>query len=718
MRLRACALASAAIVPIILGAPALAQDTPDTASSSSAQAEATAATEEGYGLEEITVTAQRRSERLQDVPIAVTALTSGALDNQGITSVEDLQLAVPGLVFSTSLNSALPYLRGVGSPDSSAGAESSIATYVDGIYYPALPGTIFSLDNIERIEVLKGPQGTLFGRNATGGLVQVITKDPPSELSGRVKLGYANYDTVEGSVYIGTGIAPNLAVDFAAFVSEQGDAWGYNPVVGQPAFDTDEVQLRSKLVFDDGSTSAKLSLDYSHRSADGGGTLTFLEGARGRGGVTSIGPYNPQGTQPQDGFVEQYGAALSLQHDFGSVRVTSLTGGRRVKSFLSGDQDSVPALFVSFATRQYDHNVTQELQLASSAPGPLQWITGLFYMNREAGTNPSFVVNTRSVTGFQRTRSLGVFGEGSYEFLPQTKLTLGARYSNDRQSVDVTLTPFVGTPFRQNEAVTYEKVTFRAVVDTKPSDDLLLYASFNRGFKAGLFNIGTPSAINRPVRPEVLDAVEAGFKWDIGGRARLNVSAFRYYYSDIQLQQVTDVATLVLNAAKARMTGIEFETMYSPVPGLSLSAGGVYMPEAKYLLFPNAPFSVNAPAGGNIVTRADASGNRLIRAPKLTLNLAAGYETDIGDDTLAFNVSYSHNSGFPWEPDNRLRQKSYDIFNANVSYTLNGPQVTLRGWVKNLTDQLYYVQVSESAFGDRGRPAAPRTYGISIEKKF
>ena len=231
------------------------------------------------GIADVIVTAQRRSERLQSVPVAVTALTAQALDRAGIAQTSDLQVVTPGLVYSTAISVPTPFIRGVGSRDNTAANESGVATYLDGIYYAGMPAGLLALPNIERIEVLKGPQGTLFGRNANGGLIQIITRDPPRELSGTVKLSYANYDTITASGYLGGPVTETLRADLSVYYTDQRDGWGRNLVSGVQINLAKDIALRGKALWEPAvGTRVVLAADYDHRRSDIGSAVNILAG--------------------------------------------------------------------------------------------------------------------------------------------------------------------------------------------------------------------------------------------------------------------------------------------------------------------------------------------------------------------------------------------------------------------------------------------------------
>jgi iron complex outermembrane recepter protein len=218
-------------------------------------------------LNEIVVTSQRRSENLQTIPLSVTAATATELLNEGVTDTAALSQAMPGLSYTLGGNAATPFIRGVGTTVNSVGNEASVATYVDGVYISSINAQLFEFNDIDRIEVLKGPQGTLFGRNATGGMIQVITEDPSFTPSADIHVGYGNYDTTSGSFYGTTGLGENVAIDFAVYGKNQADGWGTDLVTGQPTFTRHDFGARSKLLWipADG-TRILIAADYNRSS--------------------------------------------------------------------------------------------------------------------------------------------------------------------------------------------------------------------------------------------------------------------------------------------------------------------------------------------------------------------------------------------------------------------------------------------------------------------
>ena len=255
---------------------------------------------QAVGLEEVVVTAQRRSENLQQVPIAVATVTANDIQRAGVNSTDTLRQVTPGVMFTTQQRSAQVFIRGVGSQGTGAGDEAAVPIYIDGVYYPSAWGNMFSFNNIDRVEVLKGPQGTLFGRNATGGLVHIITRDPTSEFGVEGSVNYGNFDTKEGSLYV-TGGGENIATDFDGYYVHQGKGWGKDLINGGDVNRKREWSLRSKTVWrptdDDKLTFA---IDYSWNTSDIGLIRTPLPGVPAIGGFLNPGTiYDGTGDIPK-----------------------------------------------------------------------------------------------------------------------------------------------------------------------------------------------------------------------------------------------------------------------------------------------------------------------------------------------------------------------------------------------------------------------------------
>lgn len=684
------------------------------------------------GLEEIVVTAQRRSQRQQDVPIAITTLSSRQLDSAGVLKTDALVQITPGLVVNREIFGGVPYIRGVGSNAASPASESPVATYIDGVYYSSVVGNVFSFNNIRQVEVLKGPQGTLFGRNATGGLISVTTRDPSSQTSVEGSLGYGDYNTIQGNFYA-TGGSDRLAADLAVYGTDQMRGFGKNSVTGADVNRDREIAVRGKLRWASGSADrVTLSGDWSRDRTDTGVVLGVVPGGILLDGSRYGGhPQDARANYPDAVKIDSGGASLRYEHDFGSAHFSSISAYRKLEAHLALDQDGTPFPFFNVDVTQRSHTFQQELLLVGHSHA-LDWTTGLFYYSETAGYSPlevaspiippaNFATNTR-----ERTKSYAGFAQGTYDLGAQSNLTVGLRYTVDYRHFNGTQVGTAGSPANgitlasADAKAHFPKLTYRVALDHKLAPDMLIYASYDRGFRSGVFATGSVS--DKPVRPETLDALQGGIKADLFDRVlRLNLAAFYYKYKDIQLARIVGGAGVLLNAARARSYGGEIEATFAP----KLSSGNLQITanasllNAKYTSFPDGPrYTVN-PAGGDVQDSLDLAGYDMVRAPKLTLNAGIDYSHPLGAGAIELTANVYHSASYAWEPDGRLRQPAYDTLNGQIGYSFGADRrFRVRVWARNLTNTLYYAYELESVLGDLGNPAPPRTFGGAFDFKF
>ena len=719
----------------LIGASCIIMSSYSAATAATAQPNQQSGERNGAGLEDIVVTAQRRAENQQRVPVSVTTLTAAAIDNAGVTSTHALLSVTPGLVMTRQAFGNQPYIRGVGSQSTVTGDESSVATYVDGVYYMSPNSTIFAFNNIERIEVLKGPQGTLFGRNATGGLVNVITRDPQSEFMVKGSVSYANYDTAEGALYA-TGGTENLSADIAFHAIRQRDGYGHNLISGEEVGKHNETSLRSKILWQPSDDDrVTLTLDWNINKNTIGLDRNIYPGSRAVGNVPFRGtPYDSQANfRGRSGPSHAAGASLHYAHDFGGgITLSSLTAYRDLKQGWQFDQDNTPARFVDAIFTERTRTIQQEFLLTGSTPR-LDWTLGFFYFHANSQYDPfslRSIIPTQNLDTNSRqvTNSYAWFGQGAYSITDTTRITGGYRYTIDLRDLDGVITAASGNIFPVGTVVAstsgqrarFPKSTWRLGIDQDVGPNAIVYFSYNRGFKSGIFNIS--NFTQPPVNPEILDAYEIGLKSEWFDRMlRLNAAGFRYDYSNIQLSRVDAGQIFIYNAAAARVNGFEAEaTLVPPLRDARLELrAGVSILDGKYTSFPSGPTTTPAAAGGNIVTLTDLSGRKMVRAPNWTLNLGVDLSVPAGSGEFGMNVNYYHSDGFFWEADNRVRQRPYDTLNAQVSYKFGSElQYAVRLFARNLTNELHYVYMQESGLGDNAVPADPQTYGIALDFQF
>jgi iron complex outermembrane receptor protein len=680
-------------------------------------------------LEEIEVTAQRRSERLQNVPIAVTAITAEQAAAQGITGTLALTAVTPSLQINQTSNFAAIYLRGVGSNLADPTAEPSVATYVDGVYISSPQATFFSFNNIERIEVLKGPQGTLFGRNATGGVIQLVTRDPSERPSADISVGYGNYNTISSSFYGTAGVMHDLAADLAVVYEDESAGYGRNYTLNKDIFKYNSLALRSKWLWTpvDG-TEFRFTGDYGRFFENNAGE--FSPGIVARtyptGNALYAGPHNTLGNIEQMVINKNIGGAVRWDQDLGGLKLFSITSYRKsLPPFqFNLDSDIGPATLGGSFYTSFSRDWTQEFQLSNKSSGTWDWAVGLFYFDVVGGYDPWHSIGG----GFfwkaqQSTRSWAGYGQATRHFDSGTSITAGIRYTRDEQSMSSVNLGNALTAFSDSKSAS--KPTWRLSLDQKFSDSVLGYVSYNRGFKSGGYNLLDVAHLNRPppqtaptYNPEVLDAYEVGLKSDLlERRLRLNVAAFYYNYKDIQLQQPVltgGFGNRIQNAAAAKIKGLEGEFEAVVTEHLTLN-GDLSVLDSKYEDFYPAPGTSSL--GVNSII--DASGKQLIGSPKYSGSLGAEYSAEIAGVPVTASVKAVYNNGFYWAPDNRLRQPSYTLLNSTIVTHWADDKYEVRLWGKNLGGAKYFLSTGTlSGAGDNETQAPPRTYGVTFVGHF
>ena len=720
-------------------------------------------------LEEIVVTAQKRAESLQEVPIAVSAFTSEVLEQSGVTSTMDLTMVTPGLQVIRALGSPQFSLRGISAATVAAGNENSIATYVDGVYMPSMAGNNFAFNNLERVEVLKGPQGTLFGRNATGGLINVVTKTPSQESTGNVEVSYGNYETTGVNAYFSGGLTDTIAADLAVLYSDQNDRFGTNINTGNDRGFSKTQAIRSKVVFDaSDATTVTFALGYSEYDTDMGLNRQLPAGALGIDGALAFGAcLAGGGTQQQcaavavanattftgdtqnvssdldpEGFTDNLSTSLHIDHSFEAFDFLSTTSFQDTESNFPFDQDLTPVPLVDVNSFAIATDVfTQEFQFSSNSEGPLQWIAGVFYMDLSEGYDPLdlrglafapaglFALINNAV---QETKSYSAFSQGTYDLTDATSLTVGLRYTRDEKELSVDragillAAPDAGPVPLDSGTLDEEwsEPSWRIALDHQLNDSTLLYVSYNRGFKSGNFNLieatSDPDAeVSLPVDPEIVDSYEIGVKTDLlDNTLRLNAAAYYYEYEDIQQLEARVGSAVLVNAAEAKAAGLETELLWLATENLTLTAGLSYI-DSEYSSWPDADAYPPTGIGGNAgPIKFDASGTKLNRTPDLTYNLSLNYILPTATGEYAAQLTYLYNDGFNFEVSGQLQQESYDLINAELSWTSVDDNWRVRVYGKNLTDEEYATLGDISALGDNLAYDPPRTYGIGIQYRY
>lgn len=739
---------------IAASAPGWAQTTSQESASGSSQAassaQPTSASSTGQ-IQDIIVTAQRRAESAQDVPIPLQSFSSDVLDRAAVRSTEDLTSIVGGLIIQPTAARPAIFVRGIGT--NSSNTTPAVLTFVDGVYYPF--GQSLEFANVASIEVLKGPQGTLFGRNATGGVIQVTTKPPSTTLGGKFEIGYGNYETVEGSAYVTGGLSNNVAMDLALRYRHQNEGYGTNVFNGDDVFFTNKASARGRLRADlSDVTSLTLVGDYSEVEGTVGTTVApaFGYGSVFAGGALRLrgpGEYYPgeydvnAGPRTPSFRSKEWGVSGTLETEISSLTFRSITAYRESRENIVIDFDGTDLELVNLSISRSPRTAfTQEVQLLSDDRGPFQWVVGAFYYDFKGNTNPFSLdikvpvpgCNTpapapclRAANAVDTDKSIAAYGQATYEFLPDTRLTLGARYTIEKRKISGSvLVNGVDDPARSGSlSQKFKEPTWRVALDHQFSPDIMVYGSVSRGFNAGLFNGNSlagfrTEAQNPAVRPEFLTAYEIGTKTDLLDRhLRINVSGFLYDYKDLQQQIYDTGAVVTINAASAEIKGVDLDIIMRPTNSLTLSGSATYL-DSKYKSYPAAPNYVPQ-ANGSIVAvgSLDAAGKTIVNAPRWSWTVGASHEllTSIGTFTTSANLNYRGKTFV--DPVNRFVLPTRYVLDVTERWTDVNDQLFVSVWAKNLLDKQYDYAINIlTPVGLVGNPAPPRTYGVSVGFNF
>jgi iron complex outermembrane receptor protein len=706
---------------VLIGAPAVAQS-----------ADATTQPTSTDQLEAIIVNAQRRQQNLQDVPVAVNAFSASEIANSVISSDTDLGMVTPGLVSAAQFGYFQPHLRGVGTTAPSSSVESPVAVYVDGVYYGAQTGSIFALAGIDRIEVDKGPQGTLFGRNATGGLIQIITKDPEQKFSGTASVTAGDYTTLGSSLYVTGGITPTIAANLSAYVQNQSQGYGKNYFTGEDVNRAQDLAIRQKTLFTP-SDNDKVLLTFDYEQDHSSPVFIPAPGTKPLGGPPYTGPrQGANGYYQPLNFERQGGVSLKIDHDFGFASFESLSS--YLKSSLYSSFDGTlfvdPTYLLNIALWDLHNQYSQEFALRSEANSSITWATGLYLYHSYSQYDPVTLTGgliaplTSYVTYSNASGNSGaLYAQGSKEIFDATTLTLGARYTVEKKHFSESqygvYPGSAPTLFGSVDNATqrYERPTWRISLDRKLAADALVYASYNRGFKSGGFNDQLLPV--QAYAPETLDAYEIGEKAAfLDRRIQLDTSVFYYNYNNIQVVSYPGGTEVIYNGAKAHIYGLDLDFKAIPFSNFTLSAGLEWL-HATFSSFPVAQLSTPAPGGGTNFSTFNATGRRLPLAPDWTFDISPTYSiplSDLGEIVLSATVSYT--AGFNFEPDNRLYQPAYTLVNASAAWDAPAKDWNVRLWAKNLTNKAYTTAEYSQSNGDYAIYAPPRTYGITVSRRF
>ena len=740
--LRACALLGASAIAF-LPTLALAQQAPDMEEQPSG---------------EIVVTAQKRAERAADVPLSLSVLGGEALEAARLTQADDLAMRIPNLRFSATVGENTPIfaLRGVSMSDFSLNQAGPVAVYYDEVYKGNFAFLGLALYDLQRIEVLRGPQGTLYGKNTTGGAINYLAAKPVFENAGYLKAGMGNFGRVEATGAANVVISPTLAAR-VAFTAARAEGWFRNRLAGSPDLSgTREYGVRGSLLWQPSdraelvlrlSTSLQNPTNYGNYSkprqdgvgagvyeAFGAGQSYFRQGL----GIREIeSNYTPRR------HARTWSAALTGTFKLDdALTLTTVTGWDKGSLFVPEDTDGSPTRALEIPYTDRGTQFGQEVRLTYDNGGALSLILGAHYHREDlfnatdlnfwtdldvdgngrvdvddCTANTSLLACVISNRFDQEKRSYALFGDARWKLSDSTTLRGGLRFTRDTgaqlgltSSISGVDGQFVATLIAPTDRrFAASNLSGKVGIDHRLDGGVLLFASYSRGYRASGFNAQAffDASEAGVAKPEVLDSFEAGAK--LGGRAlSLSLTGFHYLYRNQQFLSVNpaDATQTLVNLDKSRIYGAEAEVEARPDDRLSLQLGlGL----------------LHARATQGTISGLNVAGNTLSNAPSLTANAGIGYtawEDDANRLTLRADAAYTSAQFFEIVNVPRLRQPGYALLGAGMDWVRG--DWTLSVWGRNLTDRTYFTaRIDLSGFGfDYNHVGTPRTFGASIRREF
>jgi iron complex outermembrane receptor protein len=732
------------------------------ASPAAAQAPTNTTTETTTDSQEIIITAQRREERALDVPISVQTINADQLQKNGVDDVLDVVSLTPSLRIDYRLSLVQPSIRGVGSIVSVPGTGNNVAVYQDGFYMQSPLETDFALLNISNIQVLKGPQGTLFGRNSTGGAIILQTSPPSFETSGqfRAKLGSRSSAGMQG--YVTTGLGDKIAVDAAGYAN-WGDGTLKNIANGQ-----NDWGWHKKMAFRlgariDPADNLSIVLHYGwaniqDASAVINGAYVFPSGSPPLIRTRFIAPTALFGTEPNEfANVENrwgerprskvkshnFQGAVNWDLGFATANFYSQYLKQSRDSWLDVDLSTAHLFFSNTFNREKAWS--NELILNSKPGSRLQWTAGAFYFHNNVRYDPVGRANDGillpiQISGFKVT-STALFADITYEIAHRLFLTGGLRSSWDKVK-DAAYTP--GPLAGGGATIIYpdisdNELTPRAVIRFEPDDHTSIYASYTQGYKAAIPNIASPA--NLPIFPEKMKSYEIGFKRHTRWYS-LDVAAYLYKYKNLQLSSANQNNIVILrNASDVKAKGFEVNLSVNVTRNFQVYVNGSYV-DAKYKNFPasaiwfqctptgiatlNNTFvqtTTACPAGvglGQFYQRPfDASGLQVIRTPKLTGTVGGSYAIpEVFGGRLELSGNLYHASKNYYDLADQFPTPSYNLLTLRAQWTDRSNRFHFAIWGENVLDDNYITRINATGFGVGTTWGDERTFGIEAGLKF
>lgn len=718
----------------MFAAPAAAQDTES--------APAAEETTQGNG---IIVTARRREERLQDVPLSVTAISGESLEQQGVLEITQVAQTVPNITLEVSrgTNTTLTaFIRGVGQQDPVAGFEAGVGVYVDDVYLNRPQAAVLDVYDVERIEVLRGPQGTLYGRNTIGGAIKYVTAELPNDPSLSVRGTYGSYDQADLIVTGSTPLTDNLTIGASGARLSRG-GFGDNLNLGTENYNKDVWAARGTIEFDNGPVFARLSGDYVKDDSEARQGSRLIPGLLTGAPVLDDVFDTRAGLNVVDQEVEAYGGALNIAIELSdTLTLKSITGYREDQSTTPIDFDSLPAADLDVPAIYENDQFSQELQLLYEGDR-LSGVVGFYYLDANAFTAFDVALFTTGdliglpglnaqTLGDVDTETWSVFGDFTFDVTDTVSVSLGGRYTNDKRTSRVLRTTFIGgfsDLFVPNSAAipiavtsdfqgseTFEDFNPRASISWQPNANHNLYFTYSQGFKGGGFDPrGQTSAAPDldgdgdidfadqfeflSFEPETVDSFEVGYKASLlDNRLNISIAAFLGQYDNVQIPGSVGLDTngdgtndsfigITSNAASADVNGFEFEG--SALVGRDFAGVGSRFTFNWSLGYLDAGFDTFIDAFGN-----DVADQRVFQnTPDITAHAGFNLGVPVAEGMLDFlgSVSLRSDASQFETPNVFLDQDGFELVDASIVYTDDEGRFSIGVHGKNLFDKEYIV---------------------------
>ena len=704
-------------------------------------------------LEEVVVTATKSSVALEDLSGSANVIVGDALRPGGIENVRDMIINVPNLSIGDQFGFARVFMRGIGMTSIDIGGEGAVSFLQDGAIVPRPAAQLMGMFDLEQVEVLRGPQGTLYGRGATAGAINMVTKKPGDEVGGYANFTVGNFDmfTFEGAIDV------PMSEDFSMRLAtklENRDGFGNNLFSGAEVDDRDAQAYRLTLAYDaDGPWSATLSAQYYEEDDNNfafhyfgpsaGTTLDVPLAVPILGGrtVEMVGGDIYDINSDQEAINEREGLLVNLLMDFevnDRVTLRSVTSVQDLDRFLRDDLDSTDVnLFGQNNYTEESESFGQELTLNYDADN-FDLLAGIMYFEEElygkvfvpltnicfllapalCGTPVGDGLNSGAYLqdGDVDIEAFGAFAEVTYDVSDQWTVIAGLRYNyEERVGTGAFMFDAAGIDIRTDAEEDWDDVTPRLTVQYQPSDRAMVYLTYTEAFKSGVINTGS---LSPPLDPETVNAFELGYKGsNADGSVNYSIAAFYYDYKDLQISFVDETSTVsTINAAEAENYGVEFELNADMGNGFSMDLFATYL-SAEYQDFVNGDYA----SGFALV---DLSGNTLPNAPEFTAKLGFAYATQAGNGNLRFRADgYYQDEVFftEWNRDDAY-QDSYVLLNAGIDYLIGEGNWMVSLWARNLADEeIISNNIITAPLYDSlrvGSVLPPRTFGASVRFNF